>query len=268
MNPQGNTHCPSETRELHTRLLKCALEVEDARAYWQHAVPGTPADAQRAFSEYWFGARSLPRVEVLLANMRARFDAFPASLAVLTSWRDMSVDTRRLICHWHLQLSDALYREFTGEFLPTRLDEERKQVTRDVVIRWVSENGLERWTMATRVQFASKLLSSALAAGLVGTNRDPRPLTLPPVPDDALEYLLYALRGVEFSGTLLKNPYLRSVGLNGGELEARLYALPNIRYERQTDLVDLGWKHKDLQGWARATLQANTAEVDTLGASA
>ncbi|MCA9632685.1 MAG: DUF1819 domain-containing protein [Myxococcales bacterium] len=267
MNPQGNAiSIRAETQELHTRLLKCALEVNDARAYWQHAVPGTAAEPQRAFNEYWFGARSLARVEVLLANMRARFDAFPHGLRVLTRWGDMSVDTRNLVCHWHLQLSDPLYRAFTGDYLVTRRAEQREQVTRDLTIRWVSERGLERWTMATRIQFASKLLSSAFAAGLVGTNRDPRPLTLPRVPDEALEYLLYALRQIEFAGSLTSNPYLSSVGLEGADLENRLYNLPSIRYSRQSDLVDFGWRYPDLEAWARVTLGHDGGGAITQGA--
>ena len=79
----------------------------------------------------------------------------------------------------------------------------------------VADQGPGRWTMATKVQFASKLLSAAYAAGLVASRRDPRPLTVPRVPDDALEYLLYLLREVEFEGTLLDNPYVASVGLDG-----------------------------------------------------
>jgi hypothetical protein len=50
---------PSETVEYHTRLLKCSLEIEHSRAYWQHVGNSASSDtAQIAFSEYWFGARS------------------------------------------------------------------------------------------------------------------------------------------------------------------------------------------------------------------
>jgi hypothetical protein len=106
------TTTPAECTEIHTRLLKCALEVEDARAYWARAGTGAPVTAKTAFADYWFGARSLARIEVLLANLRARFDAYPEALVVLHAWRDMTPDTRVLVCHWHLQLSDPLYRAF------------------------------------------------------------------------------------------------------------------------------------------------------------
>jgi hypothetical protein len=242
---------PREVTDVHTRLLKCALEVDDARAFWAHATPG--ASAQHAFDAYWFGARSLPRVEVLLANMRARFAAFPPALDVLHRWPDMSPDTRQLICHWHLQLSDPLYRRFTGHFLVARRLG-RPELTRDLVVAWVSAEAPDRWTMPTRIQCASKLLSAAFSAGLLASNRDPRPLSLPRVPDDALAYLLHLLRETDFAGTLLDNPYTASVGLDPSTLEDRLRTLPALAFRRQGDLFDFGWRHDGLLAWAAANL--------------
>ena len=244
---------PAEQTRVHTRLMKCALETEDARAYWRHRDPDAPpVDPRHAFDTYWFGARSLARIELLLTNFRARFDAFPAALRVLHAWQGMDPDTRKLICHWHLQLSDPLYRTFTGDALVARRQTERPDISRPVVIAWVSDQGPGRWTMSTRIQLASKLLSAALSAGLVGTNRDPRPLLWPRVDDDALTYLLYLLRGVDFAGTLLQNPYLASVGLDSETLPARLRALPALAFRRQADLVDFGWRFPDLPAWAES----------------
>lgn len=254
----------SEVSQVHTRLLKCALEVEDARAYWARVNGSQTATARRAFDEYWFGARSLPRIEVLLVNMRARFDAFPDALSVLRRWADMAPDTRRVICHWHLQLSDPLYRAFTGQFLVDRRNSPRPEVTRDLVVRWVGQQGPGRWTTATRIQFASKLLSAAYSAGLVATRKDPRRLSTPRVEDDALEYLMYVLREVQFDGTVLVNPYLASVGLEGPTLEARLRGLTSLRFSRQGDLVDFGWRHRLLEEWAGARF---SSPDDPLGAN-
>lgn len=245
---------PQEVTAVHTRLLKCALQIEEARAYWAHTDGTTPVTVQRAFDEYWFGARSLAWVEVLLNNMRARFDAFPAALQLLHHWPTMTPDLRRLLCHWHLQLADPLYRAFTGDFLVTRRNGPRAEVTRDLVVKWVGEQGPGRWTMATRMQFASKLLSAAFAAGLVDAKRDPRPLVVPRVGDEALAYLLYLLREIQFAGTLLDNPYLASVDYQGTLLEERLRKLPGLTFQRQGDLVDFGWHYANLTQWATATL--------------
>lgn len=254
------SHGPRETNQVHTRLLKCALEIEDCRAYWQRIE--TSADlmtpdvvtSREAFDQYWFGARSLSRISVLLQNMRARFNAFPGALQVLSRWSDMDPDTRKVICHWHLQLTDPIYRDFTGCFLVARHENLRPEVTRDLVVSWVRDQGPDRWSMPTRIQLASKLLSAAFAADLVETNRDPRPLRFPRVSDDALTYLMYLLRDVTFAGTLLNNPYTASVGLERGLLEDRLRALPALEYRRQSDLIDVEWRYENLIDWAEANV--------------
>jgi hypothetical protein len=248
----------AEERRVHTRLVACALQVEDSRAYWQHADPdGVRPTARRAFDAYWFGARSLARTQVLLANLRARFDAFPAALRVLHAWTDMTPETRRTVCHWHLQLTDPLYRWFAGDYLVERHRAERPHARRDLVVEWIEGQAPGRWSVATRMKLASKLLSAAHEAGLVGSVRDPRPLTYPRVLDHALAYLMYLLRGVAFEGTLLDNPYLRSLGLQGLELEARLRALPGLGFRRQGHLVDFEWSYPDLEAWAAAELFAS-----------
>lgn len=257
---------PREASRAHTRLLKCGLEVEDSRAYWRQssALRATP---QRAFDDYWFGARSLSRVEELLRVMRARFDAFPAALETLRRWPHMAPDTRRSICHWHLQLADPLYRRFTDGFLVRRRAGARPHVTRDLVVAWVGERMSDRWTMSTRIQYASKLLTAAYAAGLVTSRRDPRPLALPTVHDEALEYFLYVLRGVRFEGTLLANRYFASVGLEGSTLFDRLRGLPGVDFHRQGDLVELDWRYPDLLAWADANLPRQDAPLLSGGAA-
>ena len=183
--------------------------------------------------------------------MRVRFDAFPPSLEVLHRWPHMPPDLRRLVCHWHLQLADPIYRAFTGDYLVERRNGTRPIVTRDLVIRWLGDYAADHpWTMTTRIQFASKLLSAAYAGGLVQTNRDPRPLGTPRVPDAALEYLLYLLRGVTIAGSLVENVYAASVGLVGPAFDARLRTLPSLVFARQADVVDFGWRYPDLRAWA------------------
>jgi hypothetical protein len=63
---------------------------------------------------------------------------------------------------------------------------------------------------------------------------------------------MYLLRGVRFEGTLLENPYLASVGLQGGFLEDRLRGLSALRFRRQGDLVDFGWQYGGIEEWAAA----------------
>src|SRR5262245_19593661 len=102
-----------------------------------------------AFEQRWFGAKSLERVRTLLANFAARYEAYPQALAVLRRWPGMEPQVRKLICHWHLQLADPVYRRFTGRFLVERREGAEKAVDRDVVLRWVTRTYPDRWGAAT-----------------------------------------------------------------------------------------------------------------------
>ena len=252
---EGRPRQPAEETRLHTRLLRLALGVEESRAYWACVDPSVPP-AQRsiqAFEQRWFGAKSLERVRTLLANFSARYDAFPEALEVLRRWSGMTPQLRQVLCHWHLQLSDPLYRRFTGEFLVARREAgPQSKLDRDGVLRWVRREFPDRWSESTCIQFASKLLSAASEAGLVSPHRDPRSLLYPKVPDVALGYLLHLLRGLSFSGTLTGNPYLASVGLTEGFLDQRLRALPGITFRRMGELTEFDWEAPSLSAWAEA----------------
>jgi hypothetical protein len=252
---------PSEAVELHSHLLRVTLEADNAREYWRRPAAHTPTPARvdAAFNEYWFGSRSMDRIRDLLHNFDERFGAFPAALATLAAWSDLDGETRVLICHWHVQLADPLYRAFTGEHCPS-MREGGRTLSRDAVLRWVrSQDSSERWSATTQAQFASKLLSCAHAAGLVTRTRDPRPLAAPRVTSAALGYLLYLLRGVEFAGSLHDNPYLRSVGIVGGVLDDRVRTLPGVSMRRVANLVEISFEYDSPLAWLRATQTEHAA---------
>lgn len=240
-----------EATQVHTRLLRSNLAVQESRAFWRSCDGTQPAVASEVFEACWFGAKSLHRVKVLLADLRARYQRFPQALAVLHGWPDMTPGTRRLLCHWHLQVADPLYRRFSGGYLLAVRASDQPTLGRRQVVEWLGAHW-SRWGLATRIQFASKLLSTCHGAGLLGSKRDPRPVLMPRVEDAALEYLLYFLRRLRFEGSLLDNPYLASVGLAGGALQARLRALPGLDFRSQGGLADFGWRYEGLQAWSRA----------------
>ena len=246
----------TEATEIHTRILRLALGVEEARDYWEHIDVTIPAASRAlvAFEQRWFGNKSLERVRFLLANLTDRFDPFPEALATLRRWRTIDAATRKMLCHWHLQLSDPIYRRFSGSFLLDRRSVREPMVDRDAALRWVKREFPDRWSETTCVQFASKLLSAASEAGLISAKRDPRTLLVPKVSDLALTYLVYLLRSIRFDGTLTDNPYLASVVLTNGLLDQRLRALPAITFRRMGQLTEFDWQYPSLTAWAEATL--------------
>ena len=250
-----------EERRFHNRLQKTTLAVAEARSYWAFWTPGAAKDgvAMRAFEERWFGARSAARVRVLLESLRARFDSFPEAFEVLRRWRDIDPATRTRVCHWHLQLSDPLYRAFTGELLPSLRHAGQVKTSRGEVLRWMAAIEPSRWGPSSRIQLASKLLTSAREAGLVGPGQDARPILMPAVPDVTLGDLLHLLLGVHVAGTLIENPYTASVGLAGETLEDRLTTLPGLTFRRQGGIAEFEWTVPTLNAWADGLLSTEAA---------
>lgn len=105
---------------MHTRILRCTLATEDSQAYWRNVDLAVPVEerASAAFEGRWFGLKSEARVEMLVRTMSERFDAFPEALGLLQALPALPAALRPWICHLHTQLSDPIYRRFTGEYLP------------------------------------------------------------------------------------------------------------------------------------------------------
>ncbi|RYG67390.1 DUF1819 domain-containing protein, partial [bacterium] len=153
---------------MHTRILRIGLAVDETRAYFAHAGRCSPAErVARAFEERWFGAKSLARVRFLVATLTERFEPFPGASAALGRWGAVDTATLRVVCHAHAQLTDVLYRKFTGDFLAARRAMPESTVDRSVVLRWLRREMPDAWAEATYAQFATKLLSAAADAGLV-----------------------------------------------------------------------------------------------------
>lgn len=246
----------SEAVHYHNRIQKLALGIEESRAYWRHMLPGeAPApQSERAFEERWFGAKTLARIRVLMADLRARYAAFPMALEVLKGWPEMEPETRRLVCHWHLQLADPLYRRFSGDWLVDRRLLAGGTIGFQPVLRWVLDTNPKDWSPATCRQVAGKLLSAASEAGLVTPPPDPRRIPVPRISEKALGYILHLLRELRFDGTLFENPYLGSVGASGVLLEQRLSAGSWGRVHRMGGLTQIEWKYPSLRAWAEAEL--------------
>ncbi len=252
---------PGESTEIHTRILRVTLAEPECRAYWQRADLSVPVDerAPIAFEQRWFGARTMARVRTLIATLAQRFDPTPDALAALRSWSHIPADTRVLVCHWHMQFSDPVYRAFTGTYLAQRRADARATVDRDQVERWVHATWGERWAAVTRLKFAGNLLTTAGEAGLVAGRTNPRRIVTPRVPDEALAYLLHLLREVSVEGGFLDNPYLASVGLDAAVLPARLASLRGVRFQKLGDVVDLEWAEPNLRAWAGRVEEARSA---------
>lgn len=247
----------AEVTIAHTRLLRVSLALEESRAYWEHRHLTIPKAnlVTLAFEERWFGNKSMERVRRLLSEFDHRYDSYPTALAVLTQWQPADLVTRQNLCHWHLQVVDPTYRQFTSDFLERRRQQPNATVDRDGVMRWVVATIGQNWAMATAQRMATGLMTAAAAAGLCAGGVGSRTLSYPQISDEALTYWLYFLRYLDFEGTLGSNPYFASVGLSEGFLEQRLRKLSDTSFTRMAELHDFGWAYADLKTWALARLE-------------
>lgn len=249
----------AEVGKFHSRLLRMPLAVEESREYWEHNAPKLSKKDKEivAFEQRWFGNKSLSRVRTILRNFSDRFDAYPIALEVLQQWCPAELATRQNICHWHLQLSDPIYRQFSGVFLEQRRTNGQNSIDRDVVMRWIEQQLQKDWSSATTIRMASALITSVTNAGLCSDKTGTRQLIYPQVTDEALTYWLYFLRHLSFAGSLWSNPYFASVGLSGRLLEQRLNRLSDFSFQSIGDVYELDWKYEYLKAWATASLGLN-----------
>jgi hypothetical protein len=258
--PRRPSSAPTNTEAtaIHTRILRCTLAIEDSAAYWKRATPGAADDdrAAVAFQERWFGTKSEARVRTLMTDLAERFDAYPAAHALLHELGSVPSTLRPLLCHVHTQLADPVYRRFTGEFLPKRRAQGHATVDRETVARWVDSLEPGRWSPVTCLKFGSNLLSAAAEATLFAQRRDPRKLGNPSPPPIVIGYTLYLLRRMTFSGTLIENPYLASMGISAPAMPAAISRVPGIRMTELGGIVELEWEYPSLLEWGRAYLGA------------
>lgn len=249
----------SEVEKFHSRLLRLSLAIADSQAYWQNwrAEISEQQKIEIAFEERWFGNKSMPRIQTLLNNFNHRFDAYPIALKVLCVWYPRDLVTRQNICHWHLQLSDPLYRCFSDQFLEQRRANLQENIDRDGVVRWLSGQIQAEWSTSTVTRMATALITCATTAGLCSDGIGTRQLQYPKVTDEALSYWLYFLRHLSFTGSLVSNPYWRSLGLRDEMLEKRFRRLSSIRFQRMGELADFGWQYPDLWAMAQAELMGD-----------
>ena len=272
--PAAQTLYGAEIEQFHSRLLRVSLALEESRAYWEQraeslleANDAKAKLAEQAFESRWFGNKSLERVRRLLIDFGYRYDSYPATLNVLTRWQPSDPVTRQNICHWHLQLADPMYRDFSGHFLEQRRLDSTTSATsidRDIVARWVSQNLPTEWATTTVLRMATALITCATAAGLCEHSSGARVLTYPKVTDAALAYWLYFLKDLRFTGTLLTNPYFTSVGLSEGFLEPRLRQLSGLTFSRMGDLHEFNWQYANLERWAEGELGVEAPERNEL----
>ncbi len=202
-----------EQHDAHTGLLRLGLAVEPSLEFWRRAGTKDEGLVALAQEQDWFPGLSAARVKYLVGQLERRFPA--ESRVRLSQWNE-AAENAPILCHWHLQLADPTYRDFTFTSLVPRWSTGDDELSLDQVERWLSRReGSQHWQEATRRLLASGLFSAATEAGLLtGVTPSTRLTRRPKVPVEAIAYLLGLLDSLEVVDS---TPYLLTAGW--GELE-------------------------------------------------
>ncbi len=230
----------AESNELPKHLPRCAMLVEESLAYWEHIDPrSSPEDRlDEARRDRWFGPPQHPsRISNLLTELAARFDAFPHALRLLQSIA-LPPASCPLVCHVHFALADVRYRRFTGEYLADRRERGLGAAGVEQVAEWIAANERALGRPSSHAGLAKRLLVSAGEAGLIEEDGAPRAVGPPELLGMVVAYVLYLLREIRFSGTLLENAYLRGLGVTAENVRETIEAAPGVR-------MTAGWRAGD-----------------------
>ena len=175
----------------HTALLRLGLAAPQSILFWQRALDDLPLQqlCRQASEEQWFPELSKARSNYLVGQMEKRFP-FP-SRELLGFRARPEPQQNLLVCHWHLQLSDPLYRSFCSNFLIGCWSNPTTSVSLEASTRWVEKQEIaHKWQASTIRRMASGLLSAASEAGLCSAKgRGERELRLPLVKPEDIDYL-------------------------------------------------------------------------------
>ncbi len=166
------------------------LEASASRLYWAHVDPthSLSERRQQAASETWFPELSEARRRYLLGELDKRFS--PAHLRALKALKPEAGAPTALICHWHLQWSDPLYREFTSDYLVGAWAQPDTGLNVDAVLGWLQGRGsYSEWSASTQRRLASGLLSTAVEAGFLKGSGRKKELRTVTVDGAGMDYL-------------------------------------------------------------------------------
>ncbi len=181
-----------EVNQEHTGLLRMGLEVDSSVTFWSRAEPGESASARRsrAIAEGWFSGLSEVRQKYLLSELGKRFP--DGVLPALKAWKPEQESQSSLVCHWHLQWSDPLYRVFCTDFWVSRWASPEATIDNKAVQGWLEKRGSHTdWSPSTLRRLASGLLSAVTDAGLCqGSGKNRRELRVLQATPKSLAYLM------------------------------------------------------------------------------
>jgi len=206
----------------HTAMIRVTARLNETMTYIRHYNDEiNAADLKKsAWSQQWFGFLSESIFNRLMPTLSNRFGKYSYLMEILQRWSFQGIENHdfKLICHFHIQISDPYYRWATGEYIPARFNEGIDEITKSSLAKALSTRTVNPLNANTLHKLSRNILTTARDTGLLQGKTD-KTIAIPASSVEVLGYLLYALRLFDFSmSEIPESPYIQSVFRNPGSL--------------------------------------------------
>jgi len=209
-----NYKIPSEAS---TTMMKVGARLEESRSYlnFVNFEDSLKKQKEKAWNEQWFGFLPEQILETVVFALYQRFGQFPLIVKVLKTWIDKGLDNHdfKLLCHFHIQLTEPYYRWATGQYFYQRYNEGFDDIPSNILGKQLEKAfGKEKDLSSQSYQrLARGILSTARDTGILKGKAE-KFFAHPLVSIEFLGYLVYALYHFKFPfGEFVTSPYIQSV---------------------------------------------------------
>lgn len=205
------------TKEPSTIIMKVGARLDETRIFIRNIdlIDDLKTQREKTWNEQWFGFLSEEMTERLVYANYQRFIQFPKLIKITKNWLSNGLENHdfKLICHFHIQLSDLFYRWATGEYFYQRYKEGFDDISSSILTKKLEENfkDLKNLTTQSYNRISRGILSSARDTGIL-KGKSNKFFTTPLVSIEFLAYLIYSLKNFNFPISELPNsPYIQSI---------------------------------------------------------
>jgi hypothetical protein len=199
----------------HMTMLRIGARIEESRSYIRNYQAGYTVKELKlkAWDEQWFGFIPESIFVRLIPAFHSRFGNYPEMVNVIQNGITKGLESYdfKMICNFHIQISDPYYRWFSGDYIPNRLDNGLQEITSTTTAVDFNTKFKKNIKANTLKHFAVNLLNSANDTGLLkGTKL--RVTQTPTVTVFFLGYLIYTLGSFDFPmADLINSPFIKSI---------------------------------------------------------
>lgn len=252
------------SNEASTTMMKVGARLDETRSYLNYFDINNDLKIQKekAWNEQWFGFLPEQILETVVYSLYQRFGQFSLMTKVLKSWLNKGLDNHdfKLICHFHIQLTEPFYRWATGQYFSQRYNEAYDDIPSTVLAKQLEKAFMKEKDLSSQSyqRLAIGILSTARDLGLL-KGKAQKLFAKPLVSIEFLGYLIYTLQHFMFPfAELPSSPYIQSILRDESQLKRLLTEGQRKNWwEFNWDhgLFSLYPKFSDIEQWYKEAIQ-------------